>query len=85
MKTRLSRPCSRFLPSSAEGQDLESAGEGIFSVIFKTKDLNRAADHLRAHKQRIEFDGANTLVINREDAFGMVIGFTDRTIPNDPR
>ena len=23
-----------------EGQDLERAGEGIFSVVFKTKDLN---------------------------------------------
>jgi hypothetical protein len=70
---------------SAEGQDLERAGEGIFSVIFKSKDLNRAAAHLRSHNQRIESDGANTLVINREDAFGMVIGFTDRKIPGDPR
>jgi catechol 2,3-dioxygenase-like lactoylglutathione lyase family enzyme len=71
--------------SSAAGQDLERAGEGIFSVTFKTRDLNRAAEHLRAHQQRIEFDGANTLTINRDDAFGMVIGFTDRKIPNDPR
>lgn len=71
--------------SSAEGQDLERAGEGIFSVTFKTKNLSRAAEHLRAHQQRIEFDGANTLTINRDDAFGMVIGFTDRELPNDPR
>lgn len=71
--------------SSAEGQDLERAGEGIFSVTFKTKDLSRAAAHLRSHNQRVEFDGANTLLINREDAFGMVIRFTERKIPNDPR
>jgi catechol 2,3-dioxygenase-like lactoylglutathione lyase family enzyme len=71
--------------SSAEGQDLERAGEGIFSVTLKTKDLNRVAAHLRSHNQRIDFDGANTLTINRDDAFGMVIGFTDRKIPNDPR
>jgi catechol 2,3-dioxygenase-like lactoylglutathione lyase family enzyme len=71
--------------SSPEGQDLERAGEGIFSVTFKTKDLNRAGEHLRAQKQRIEFEGTNTLVINRDDAFGMVIAFTDRMIPNDPR
>ena len=71
--------------SSAEGQDLERAGEGIFSVTFKTRNLSRAAEHLRTHRQRIEFDGANSLTINREDAFGMVIGFTDRKIPNDPR
>jgi catechol 2,3-dioxygenase-like lactoylglutathione lyase family enzyme len=71
--------------SSAEGQDLERAGEGIYSVTFKTRNLSRAAEHLQAHNQRIEFDGANTLTINRDDAFGMVIGFTDRKIPNDLR
>jgi hypothetical protein len=71
--------------SSAEGQDLERAGEGIHSVVFKTKDLNRAAEHLRSHNQRIESDGPNAFAINRDDAFGMVIGFTDRAIPNDPR
>lgn len=74
-----------LLASSAEGQDLERAGEGIFSVTFKTKDLNRAAAHLRSHNQRVEFDGKDTLTINRDDAFGMVIGFTERKIPNDPR
>jgi catechol 2,3-dioxygenase-like lactoylglutathione lyase family enzyme len=71
--------------SSPEGRDLENAGEGIFSVVFKTKNLNRAGDHLRANDLRIQFDSANTLTINREDAFGMEIGFTDRRIPNDPR
>jgi len=71
--------------SSPEGRDLENAGEGIFSVVFKTKNLNRAGDHLRANNLRIQFDSANTLTINREDAFGMEIGFTDRKIPNDPR
>ena len=71
--------------SSPEGRDLENAGEGIFSVVFKTKNLNRAGDHLRANNLRIQFDSANTLTINREDAFGMEIGFTDRRIPNDPR
>jgi len=25
------------------------------------------------------------MVIDREDAFGMVLGFTERSIPNDPR
>jgi hypothetical protein len=71
--------------SSPEGRDLENAGEGIFSVVFKTKNLNRAGDHLRANDLRIQFDSANTLTINRDDAFGMEIGFTDRRIPNDPR
>ena len=71
--------------SSAESKDLEQAGEGIFSVTFKTKDLARAIAHLRAHHQRIEEDSPSTFFINREDAFGMVIGFTDRTIAGDFR
>lgn len=71
--------------ASPEGRDMEQAGEGIYSVTFKTKDLKRAADFLRSKKQRIEAQGADSLVLNREDAFGMVIGFTQRRIPNDPR
>jgi ATP dependent DNA ligase-like protein len=30
-------------------EDLERAGERIFSVTFKAKDLSHAAEHLRAH------------------------------------
>jgi catechol 2,3-dioxygenase-like lactoylglutathione lyase family enzyme len=71
--------------SSPEAQDMERAGEGIFAVTFRSRDLNRAAEHLKSHRQRIEYDGANTFYINREDAFGMVMGFTNRAIPNDPR
>ncbi len=71
--------------SSVESRDLEQAGEGIFSVTFKTKNLARAASHLREHKQRIEEHGASRFLINREDAFGMAIGFTDRAIPGDLR
>jgi len=71
--------------ASPEAQDMESAGEGIFAVTFKSKNLDRAAEHLRSHQQRIEFDGTNTLFINRDDAFGMMLGFSNRSIPNDPR
>ena len=63
---------------------MERAGEGIYSVTFKTKDLKRAADHLRFKGQRVAED-QGSLVIDREDAFGMVIGFTERKVPNDPR
>jgi hypothetical protein len=71
--------------SSPEAQDLEKAGEGIFAVTFKTRDLEKAAAHLHSHQQRIGFDGTNTLFINRDDAFGMMLGFTSRGIPNDQR
>jgi catechol 2,3-dioxygenase-like lactoylglutathione lyase family enzyme len=70
---------------SPEGRDMEQAGEGIYAVTFKTKDLKRAADFLQAKKQRIESQGSDTLVLNRDDTFGMVISFTQRGIPNDRR
>ncbi len=70
--------------SSPEGRELEQAGEGIFSVTFKTKDLRRAADHLRSNNVRFELND-NSLMINRDDAFGMVLRLTDQMIPNDPR
>jgi catechol 2,3-dioxygenase-like lactoylglutathione lyase family enzyme len=71
-------------PTSPEGIDMERAGEGIYSVTFKTKNLKRAGEHLRSKGQRAA-EEEDALVIDREDAFGMVIGFTERSIPNDPR
>jgi catechol 2,3-dioxygenase-like lactoylglutathione lyase family enzyme len=71
-------------PTSPEAIEMERAGEGIYSVTFKTKDLKRAAEHLRSKRQRIAEDGGS-IVIDREDAFGMVLEFTERKIPNDPR
>jgi catechol 2,3-dioxygenase-like lactoylglutathione lyase family enzyme len=71
-------------PTSPEGVDLERVGEGIHAVTFKTRDLRRAVEHLRSKGQRVAEDGAS-IVIDLEDAFGMVVGFTERKIPNDPR
>jgi catechol 2,3-dioxygenase-like lactoylglutathione lyase family enzyme len=70
--------------SSAEGRELEQAGEGIFSVTFKTRDLKRAADHLRSNNVPYELSD-NSLMINRDDAFGMVLRFTEQALPGDPR
>jgi len=71
--------------NSSEARDIEHAGEGLYSVTFKTKDLDRAAQFLQSKKQRIESRGADSLFINREDSFGIGVGFTQRRIPNDPR
>jgi hypothetical protein len=71
--------------ASAEARDLEQAGEGLYCVTFKTKDLARAAEFLQSKKQRIESRNADSLVLNREDSFGIGVGFTQRQIPNDPR
>lgn len=71
--------------TSPEGRDLETNGEGVHAVTFKTLALQRAADFLKSKQQRIEAEDADSFVLNLNDSFGMVIGFTDRAIPNDPR
>ncbi len=71
--------------ASPEGRDLEANGEGVHAVTFKTMNLKRAAEFLKSKRQRIESESADTLVLNTGDSFGMVVSFTDRAIPNDPR
>ena len=71
--------------TSPEGRDLEQNGDSIYGVTFKTRNLKRAADFLRSRKQRIETQSADSLALNKDDTFGMVVGFTERAIPNDPR
>ena len=64
---------------------MEQNGEGIHSLIFKTKDLGRARDFLKAKHLQPEPDGAASIVLGQDQAFGMVLGFTQRALPNDPR
>jgi catechol 2,3-dioxygenase-like lactoylglutathione lyase family enzyme len=71
--------------SSPEGRDLAANGEGVHAVTFKTLALKRASEFLKSKRQRIESESADTLVLNTADSFGMVVSFTDRAIPNDPR
>jgi catechol 2,3-dioxygenase-like lactoylglutathione lyase family enzyme len=71
--------------SSPEGRDLEANGEGVHAVTFKTLNLKRASEFLKTKGQRIESESADTLVLDTGDSFGMVVSFTDRAIPNDPR
>ena len=68
-----------------EGRELDTHGEGIYSLIFKTRDLGQAHDFLRSWQLDTAADGPDTLVIGPDQAFGMVIGFTRRTLPDDPR
>lgn len=71
--------------TSPEGRDLEKNGEGIYSLIFKTANLGKAQDFLQAKHLQPEPEGADTIVLGPDQAFGMVVGFTQRTLPNDPR
>jgi hypothetical protein len=78
----LARPHS---PASPEGRDLEQNGEGIHSLIFKTNALGRVQDFLKAKQLQPEADGADSIILGLEQAFGMVFSFTQRPLPNDPR
>ncbi len=72
--------------STPEARELEKGGEGLYCyVTFKTRDLARAADFLLSKNQRFESRDATSLVLNREDSFGIGVGFTQRQIPRDPR
>src|SRR5215813_6656750 len=70
-------------PTSPEGIDLARVGEGIYSVTFKTRNLKRAAEHLLSQGQRFTEDG-DSLVLDSNQAFGMMIEFSEKDIPNRP-
>ncbi|MFN0089830.1 MAG: VOC family protein [Acidimicrobiales bacterium] len=70
---------------SPEGRDFAQAGEGVFSLTFATNDLARAASFLREKNQRLEGESSNEFWVNRDDAFGLRVAFTDRRIPGDAR
>jgi len=72
-------------PTSPEGRELEQNGEGIYSLIFKTADLGQAQAFLKSKQQLPEEDDADTIILGPDQAFGMVVGFTQRMLPNDPR
>jgi extradiol dioxygenase family protein len=71
--------------TSPEALDLEKNGEGIYSLVFKTRDLAKATDFLKSKQMRPEAGGTDSVVLGKDQAFGMVIGFTQRALPNDPR
>ena len=70
-------------PTSPEGMDLARVGEGIHSVTFKTRNLQRAAAHLLSKEQRFTKDG-DSLVLDSNQAFGMRIELSEKDIPNRP-
>jgi extradiol dioxygenase family protein len=78
----LAQPLSQASP---EGREMEDNGEGIYSVTFTTRDLARANAFLKSNQLRPEPDGTDSIVLGKDQAFGMVVGFTQRRLPNDPR
>ena len=67
-------------PSSPEGREIERSGETLYSVTFKVRDVHKAAGFLRSKNVRFEPEGPETIVIDREDAWGAVLGFTERDL-----
>lgn len=72
-------------PSTPEGQDLEKNGEGVYSLVFKTHNLTKAREFLQSKHLRPEPEGRDSIILGPDQAFGMVFGFTQRALPNDPR
>jgi catechol 2,3-dioxygenase-like lactoylglutathione lyase family enzyme len=72
-------------PTSREGRDLDHNGEGIHSLVFRTADLDRASAFLVDQGLTPERDDDDTVVLGPDQAFGMVVGFTRRALPGDPR
>jgi catechol 2,3-dioxygenase-like lactoylglutathione lyase family enzyme len=78
----LTQPLSSTGP---EAREMEQNGEGVYSIVFKTRDLAKANDFLKSKQLRPEPDGTDSVVLGKDQAFGMMVGFTQRALPNDPR
>ncbi|HXW83138.1 MAG TPA: VOC family protein [Candidatus Binataceae bacterium] len=68
-----------------EALDLERNGEGIHALTLRVRDLRKVDNFLRSRGLRPESDAFDSIVLGPDQAFGMVIGFTERAVPNDPR
>ncbi|MBI3744352.1 MAG: VOC family protein [Chloroflexi bacterium] len=64
---------------------LKNRGQGWYSVNFKVKNAQKAADYLRSKGLRLEGDVKRKFWIDPRDTFNAVYGFTDKEIPADPR
>jgi extradiol dioxygenase family protein len=71
--------------NTREAIDMERNGEGVHSLTFKSRDLTMATDFLKSKGMQPQADGADSIVLDKDQAFGMVIGFTRAALPNDPR
>ena len=65
---------------SIEGRELAKNGEGICSLILRTSALDRAGEFLRSKGHLPEMEGKETLVLDAGQAFGMRLGFTERSL-----
>ncbi|WP_293906494.1 VOC family protein [Phenylobacterium sp.] len=69
-----------LIETSIEGQDLARNGEGILGFTLQVQDIAAAVEHLEAKGQVILRRDADSVTLDPACAFGMVLGFTQRTI-----
>jgi catechol 2,3-dioxygenase-like lactoylglutathione lyase family enzyme len=67
------------------GRDLAAHGEVPHSVTFTVADLGAVAKHAADISVRVADQDAETILLEPEDLFGALVGFTTRRLPGDPR
>ena len=67
------------------GKDLAQNGEIIHSVTFKVRDVAKAEAFLKGNGMRLQERRPDSFILDPADSFGAVFGFTQRSVPNDPR
>ncbi|MCC6437681.1 MAG: VOC family protein [Acidimicrobiales bacterium] len=70
---------------SDAGRDLAANGEGVHALTFASSDLKRAAAFLQSKGQRLVGRSDDTFAVDLDPSFGLNVGFTSRSIPNDAR
>ena len=75
-------------PTGSDGvlaRDLDSRGEIIHAVTFRTRDLAAARQHVLAQGVGVEEVSPETFLISPDDAMGAILYISERAIPGDPR
>jgi catechol 2,3-dioxygenase-like lactoylglutathione lyase family enzyme len=68
-----------FDSGTAEGQCLEQYGEGFFQVVYKTRNVDRAASYLENKGFELDRSRPQRAVLHSGDSFNVRIGFTELT------
>ena len=75
-------------PTGSDGllaRDLDSRGEIIHAVTFRTRDLAAARQHVLAQGVGVEEVSPETFLISPDDSMGAILYISERAIPGDPR
>lgn len=78
----ITRPLAKESPVAMA---LRQYGDVIYSLTLRTVDLSGAVKYLETKGLSLARDGRDRVVLQAKDAFGMLLDFTSRRIPNDPR